>query len=180
MVYVLFGNGFEEIEALAACDILRRGGVDVTTVSISGQPVVGAHQIPVQTDAVLSQVDFDALEMIMLPGGWDGVMNIMACDAAMALVERAWKAERYVAAICAAPMALARLHITDGRMATCYPGLEEHMGSARLQDADAVRDGRLITGRAPGAAIPFALKLVETLKGSAAAAEVAGGLVWSN
>ena len=178
MVYVLFDNGFEEIEALSACDILRRGGVEVKSVSVSTQPVVGAHQIPVTTDLMLSEVEPEKMEMVVIPGGWDGVMNLLANEGALSLVQRAWDDGKYTAAICAGPMVLAKLHITDGKRSTCYPGLEKELGSAVMQDADAVQDGRVITGRAPGAAIPFALKLVEVLKGTAAAATVAEGLVW--
>ncbi|MBQ1281952.1 MAG: DJ-1/PfpI family protein [Oscillospiraceae bacterium] len=177
MVYILLGDGFEEIEALATCDILRRGGVDTALAALSGTSAMGAHQICVQADLPLAEIDFDALEMVIIPGGWGGVKAIEACDAAMALIEKAWNAGRYVAAICAGPTALAKLHITDGKQATCYPGLEDMMGSAVMQAADAVQDGKLITGRAPGAAIPFALKVLAELKGEEKAAEIAAGLV---
>ena len=178
MVYVFLGNGFEEIEALSVCDILRRGGVEVQTLSVSGQPVQGAHGIPVLADLPVAEASRDNVDMVVLPGGWGGVQAIEASEAAMALTKWAWDECKFVAAICAGPTALAKLHITDGRNATCYPGLEELMGSAKMQPgAAAVQDGMLITGEAPGAAVPFALKLLEALKGADAAAEVAAGLV---
>ena len=171
MVYILLGDGFEEMEALCACDILRRGGAAVTTLSVSGQPVRGAHGIAVTADRTVEEASMRDLEMVVLPGGLGGV-------SAMDLIARAWAADRYVAAICAGPTALAELHITDGRRATCYPGLEPEMGTARMQPgAQVVRDGRLITGEAPGAAMAFGLALLEALKGPETAAAVAAGLV---
>ena len=178
MVYVFLGNGFEEMEALSACDILRRGGVEVQTLSVSGQPVLGAHGIPVLADLPVTEASRDNVDMVVLPGGWGGVQAIEASEAAMALTKWAWDEGKYVAAICAGPTALAKLHITDGKKATCYPGLEHLMGSAEMQPgAAAVQDGRLITGEAPGAAVAFGLKLLEALKGSDEAAKVAADLV---
>ena len=178
MVYMLLGNGFEEMEALAPCDILRRAEAEVKLVSVSGQPVMGAHGIAVQADCMIGDVTAEAGDMVVIPGGWGGVKSIEACDAAMALVKDAWDKGCYVAAICAGPTALAKLHITDGKEATCYPGLEELMGTARMQPGCAVvQDGRLITGEAPGAAMAFGLRLLETLKGSDAAKAIADGMV---
>ena len=178
MVYVFLGNGFEEMEALSACDILRRGGVEVQTLSVSGQPVLGAHGIPVLADLPAAEASRENVEMVVLPGGWGGVQAIGASEEAMALTKWAWDEGKYVAAICAGPTALAKLHITDGKKATCYPGLENLMGSAEMQPgAEVVQDGRLITGEAPGAAVAFGLKLLEVLKGSDEAARVAADLV---
>lgn len=178
MVYILLGDGFEEMEGLSACDILRRAGVEVKTLSVSGQPVMGSRGIPVLADLPITEASREDVDMVVLPGGWGGVKAIEACDAAMELVRWAWEQEKYVAAICAGPTALAKLHITDGKNATCYPGLEDMMGTARMHPGTAVvQDGKLITGEAPGAAYGFALKLVEVLKGSETAKEVAADLV---
>ena len=178
MVYLFLGNGFEEIEALATCDILRRGEVEVKTVSVSGQPVMGAHGIPVMADLTMEGIDRSAIEMVILPGGWGGVKAIEANEAAMQLIKWAWDNGKYVAAICAGPTALAKLHITDNKHATCYPGLEDMMGSAVMQlGAQVAQDGKLITGEAPGAAIPFALKLLEVLKGAKAVRKLSSDLV---
>lgn len=178
MVYVLLGNGFEEVEALAPCDILRRADVEVKLVSVNGQPVMGAHGIAVAADLDIADVSAEAKDMVVIPGGWGGVKSIEACEAAMQLVEQAWNKGAYVAAICAGPTALAKLHITDGKQATCYPGLEDMMGTADMQPGCAVvQDGRLITGEAPGAAIAFGLKLLEVLKGQDAAKAIADAMV---
>lgn len=178
MVYIFLGDGFEEMEGLSACDILRRGGVEVQTLSVSGQPVMGSRGIPVLADLSVSEASREQVDMVVLPGGWGGVKAVEACDAAMELIQWAWEQNKYVAAICAGPTALAKLHITDGKKATCYPGLEDQMGSAKMQPGAAVvQDGMLITGEAPGAAYAFALKLLEVLQGSEAAKAVAADLV---
>lgn len=178
MVYLLLGDGFEEVEALTACDILRRGGVEVGTLSVSGQPVMGAHGIPVLADQMVKKADREEPEMVVLPGGWGGVQSIEGCTQAMELIRWAWDHGKYVAAICAGPTALAKLGIPEGKKATCYPGLENQMGGALMQPgAMVVQDGRLITGQAPGAAMAFALKLLEVLKGSETVKQVADGLV---
>lgn len=178
MVYILLGNGFEEMEAMAPCDILRRGEVEVTLVSVSGQPVLGAHGIAVKADCMVQDLHLQQEDTVVLPGGWGGVKAVEANEAAMKLLADAWQLGCRVAAICAGPTALAQLHITDGKKATCYPGLENLMGAAEMQlGAAVVCDGRLITGEAPGAAVAFGLALLEAEKGSDAAKAVADGLV---
>lgn len=178
MVYIILGTGFEPIEALCPCDILRRGGVEVKLVGIGARLVEGGQGITVQADCTLEEADFDACEMIVLPGGLGGVASIRESKRAMDAVKKAYDDGKFVGAICAAPMILAELHITDGKTATVYPGCEERMGSAICVSQDAVRDGRVITGRALGAAAPFGLELLRALKGDAAAQKVAGDIVY--
>jgi 4-methyl-5(b-hydroxyethyl)-thiazole monophosphate biosynthesis len=178
MVYILLGTGFEETEAVAPCDILRRAGIPVQFVGLSGREVQGAHGIGVCADVTVDELDYDALDMIVLPGGMGGVNSILACPAALDAVRFAWENDRYVAAICAAPTVLAALGVTDGRKATCYPGLEGRMGSADMQGTATVADGKLLTGAGPGTAIDFGLLLVRALKGEAAAKKVYDGLVY--
>ena len=141
MVYMILGTGFEPMEAIAPCDILRRGGVEVQLAGI-------------------------------------GVHSILACDTAMNFIRLAYEDGKYIAAICAAPTILAQLHITDGRKATCYPGLEEKMGAAVMTACGAVQDGRVITGRAAGSADEFGLLCLQALKGKAAADQVAADIVY--
>jgi len=170
MVYVLLGTGFEEMEALAPVDLLRRAGIDVLTVGVTGKIVYGGHNIGVEADILLEEMDLTALEMIVLPGGLGGVASARASQGAMDALKFAWENDKFVAAICAGPTVLADLHITDGKQATCYPGCEQQMGSAvTVSDAPCVRDGKLITGASAGCAVPFSLTLVEALKGSDAA-----------
>lgn len=173
MVYVLLGTGFEETEAIAPLDLLRRAGAEVLTVGVNGKTVYGSHGIGVEADILLEEMDLTALEMIVLPGGLGGVASVRASSAAMEALRFAWENDKYVAAICAGPTVLADLHITDGLNAVCYPGCESGMGSAHMvPDAACVRDGKLITGTSAGCAIPFGLALVAALKGEQAAASV--------
>ena len=177
MVYVLLGTGFEETEAIAPIDLLRRAGVDVLTVGIQGKLVYGSHGIGVEADITLEQMDLTALEMIVLPGGLGGVKSIRESRAAMDAVQFAWENGKFVAAICAGPTVLAQLGITDGLEAVCYPGCEEEMGSARMVTAPCVHSGRVITGTSAGCAVPFGLALVAALKGQAEADRIAKQIV---
>lgn len=177
MVYLLLGTGFEETEAIAPVDLLRRAGVAVSTVGINGKVITGSHGIPVTADLTLEQMDLSTLDMIVLPGGLGGVASIQACPAALDAVRFAWEQGKFVAAICAGPTILASLGITQGRNATCYPGCEAQMGSANLLPQAAVTDGRLITGTSAGCAIPFGLALIVALKGQPAADAVARQIV---
>ena len=173
MVYVLLGTGFEEMEALTPVDLMRRAGIDVLTVGVTGKIVYGGHNIGVEADILLEEMDLTQLDMIVLPGGLGGVASARASQGAMDALKFAWENDKFVAAICAGPTVLADLHITDSKQATCYPGCEEQMGSANMHnDVPCIRDGKLITGASAGCAIPFALALIEALKGSEAAKAV--------
>lgn len=177
MVYMLLGTGFEETEAIAPLDLMRRAGIDVQTIGLNGKTILGSHKIPVVADLEIPQLDVSDAEMIVLPGGLGGVASISACDAALTAVRQVWDAGRYVAAICAAPTILAKLGITDGRRATCYPGCEDQMGSAVMVKEAAVTDGKCITGTSAGCAVPFGLALIEALKGAEQARAIAEQIV---
>ena len=178
MVYVLLGTGFEEVEAITPVDLLRRAGATVMTVGLNGKTVYGGHNIGIEADITLGEMDLTDLEMIVLPGGLGGVASIRGSQEAMDAVRFAWDNGKFVAAICAGPTVLADLGITDGRNATCYPGCETGMGAAKVQaGAASVRDGKLITGTSAGCAIPFALTLIEALKGKEAAEAIAKQIV---
>lgn len=173
MVYMLLGNGFEEMEAIAPIDLLRRAGVEVMTVGINGKQITGSHKIIVETDITLGELDFMNMEMIIIPGGLGGVASLRASREALEALRFGWENGKYVAAICAGPTVLADLAITDGKKATCYPGQEKNMGKACMQEnAAVVTDGRLITGTSAGCAIPFGLALVAALRGDEAAETV--------
>ena len=178
MVYVLLGTGFEETEAIAPIDLMRRAGIDVVTVGIQDKTIVGGHGIPVVADITLEEMDLTQMDMIVLPGGLGGVASVKGSAMAQDAVRFAWENEKWVAAICAAPTVLAMLGITSGKHATCYPGCEADMGSAIMEENKAyVMDGKLITGTSAGCAIPFGLALVAALKGQQAADEVAQQIV---
>ena len=166
MVYMLLGTGFEETEAIAPLDLLRRAGVDVMTVGVNGKIVYGSHNIGIEADILLSEMDLTNLEMIILPGGLGGVTSVRASQEALNALRFAWDNDKFVAAICAGPTVLADLGITSGKNATCDPGCEGGMGDAvMVPGIAAIRDGRLITGTSAGCAIPFGLELVKALKG---------------
>ena len=177
MVYMLLGTGFEETEAIAPLDLLRRAGIEVQTVGVNGKIVYGGHGIGIEADITIDEMDLSAMEMIVLPGGLGGVASIKASEQAMNAVRFSWEKGKYVAAICAGPTILAALGITDGKKATCYPGCEEQMGNAIMVSAAAVTDGRVITGTSAGCAVPFGLQLIAALKGQEAADTIARQIV---
>lgn len=177
MVYVLLGAGFEEVEAIAPVDLLRRGGVQVLTVGVNGKVVTGGHGIGVAADITLEELDLTDLEMIVVPGGLGGVASIRASQGAMDAIEFAWKNGKYTAAICAGPTVLADLGITTGKKAVCYPGCENGMNGATIVSSAAVTDGKLITGTSAGCAVSFGLELLRALKGEAAAKTIAEQIV---
>ena len=178
MVYVLLGTGFEEMEAIAPIDLLRRAGIPTLTVGVDGKIIKGSHGIGIEADITIDEMDLTDLEMIVLPGGLGGVATARSSEKAMNALRFAWENDKFVAAICAGPTVLADLGITDGRKATCYPGCESGMGQADMvADAPCVRDGKLITGTSAGCAVPFALMLIEALKGTEEAQRVAQQIV---
>ena len=178
MVYVLLGTGFEEVEAIAPVDLMRRAGIEVQTVGITGKTVAGSHKIPVEADILPENMDLESMDMIVLPGGLGGVASARASQAALDALRWGWEHDRFVAAICAGPTVLADLGIPDGKKATCFPGCEGQMGKAdMIPGVAALRDGKLITGTSAGCAVPFALELIKALKGSEAADKVAKQIV---
>jgi len=173
MVYILLGEGFEEVEAVAPVDILRRADIEALTVSLTGDLLVrGGHGIAVQADITINEVVFDDIEMLVLPGGGGGVESIASSPAAMDLILRVWNAEKKLAALCAAPSLLARLDILNGLAVVCYPVVYEEIKAAggNLQpELPVVTVGNLTTGKAAGTAIDFGLELVAVLRGREAA-----------
>lgn len=173
MVYIVLGKGFEETEAIVPGDLLRRAKVPVCYAGIGGVKVQGSHGITVEADCTVEEMDLTNLDMIVLPGGLGGVKSIRDCRMVLDAVRFAYENDKFVAAICAAPTVLAELHITDGRKATCYPGMEGQMGKAQMvENAASVRDGKVITGTSAGCSIPFAKMLVEAMADSEAAEDV--------
>ena len=178
MVYVLLGPGFEEIEALTPVDLLRRANVEVKTVGLNGKTVYGGHGIGVVCDLTIEELDVRDARMIVLPGGLGGVASIRGCDKALEAVKAVYEAGSYVAAICAGPTVLAQLGLLTGVKATCYPGQIPNMRDAAVvENAACVTDGRIITGTSAGTAVPFALALIEALRGSETAKAIADQIV---
>lgn len=172
MVYVLLGTGFEEVEAIAPIDLMRRAGIQVLTAGVDGKAITGSHGITLEADITLDQMDLTDLEMIVLPGGLGGVATARSSQAALDALRFAYENDKYVAAICAGPTVLAELGIIGAKKATCYPGCESGMADATIVEAPCVTEGKLITGASAGCAIAFALALITALKGSEVAQQI--------
>lgn len=173
MVYVFLADGFEEIEALAPVDILRRAGLQVRTVGVGGREIAGAHGIRITADMAQQDVDLVAqpAEMVVLPGGMPGAKNLEASPAVRRAVEFCVETDACLAAICAAPSILGHWGVLKGHTATCYPGFESELG-CRLGDAPVVQSGRITTARGAGVAVDFGLQLVSVLCGPEKSEEV--------
>ena len=183
MVYVFLAEGFEEIEALTPVDLLRRAGVAVKTVSIdeTSNIVVGARGISVNADITISEVEYDTAELIVLPGGMPGTINLTKCDSLMSKVDEYAKSGdvcKRVAAICAAPSKiLGERGLLNGKKATCYPGMEGGMSGATAVTDSVVTDGNITTSRGMGTAVDFAVELVALICGKEKASEIRNSAV---
>ena len=173
MVYLFLANGFEEIEALCPLDLLRRAGVDVTTVSVGGgEWVQGSHGICVQADLPDAMYRDSKPEMVILPGGMPGAKNLDASATVDQALRAAVSSGGYIAAICAAPMVLGHRGYLEGKNAICFPGFESELKGANISGSKVVRDGKVITAAGMGVALEFGLALVSALKGEQVAEEL--------
>ncbi len=165
MIYLFLANGFEEIEALCPLDLLRRAGLDVTTVGVGGADlIVGAHGIAVQADMPDTMYRDAKPDMVILPGGMPGSRNLDASRTVDVALRAAHACGGYLAAICAAPMVLGKRGYLAGKRAVCFPGFEAYLEGAAVADTRVVRDGRIITAAGMGVALDFGLELVAALK----------------
>ena len=171
MVYVLLADGFEEVEAIEPIDILKRGGVEVKTVGVTGRAVTGAHGICVIPDIEIKDTDVENMELLMLPGG-GGHELLDASNAVHALISYAVVNGIYVSAICAAPSILGKKMLLQGKKATCFPGYEKFLYGAEVVPDKAVIDGKFITGKGAGAASEFGFAMLSVLKDKATADKV--------
>lgn len=175
-VLVFLTTGFEEIEALATVDILRRGDVIVQTVSLENNTtVVGSHNIPVIADILFSEIDFSDITMLVLPGGTTRYNEHEGLKQELIKFNQA---NKQIAAICASPMVLGGLGLLKDKHATCYPGFEQYLEGATLDTNKAVVvQDNITTGRGPGLTFDFALELLEKIQGKEKRQEVAKGLL---
>lgn len=177
-VLVPLAEGFEEVEAVAIVDVLRRAGLTVRVAGLTGKLVTGSHGIALQADCTLDEVDAGSLAMIVLPGGQPGTNNLKRDPRVLGLVRELEGSGRRVGAICAAPKVLAAAGILEGRAATSHPGVRSELGGARVVDEPrVVRAGKVITSQGPGTALEFALAIVADLCGEAEARELAGKML---
>ena len=172
MIYLFLAEGFEEVEALCPLDLLRRAGLSVTTVGVGGVQITGAHGITVKADLPDTDYNDDAPDLIFLPGGMPGTLNL----AKSPVVERAIRAavanNAYLAAICAAPSILGDMGLLNGKEAICYPGFEERLTGAVISGKRVVQDGTIITAAGMGVATEMGLLLVSLLCGKTKAEEL--------
>ena len=164
MIYVFLAEGFEEIEALTPVDLLRRCELDVKTVGINSNIIRSSRGIPVITDLDANEIVLDdKLQMIVLPGGMPGTLNLEKSQKVQDAIDFCVKNDIYIAAICAAPSILGHKGLLDNKKATCFPGYESELKGAELSEDLVCKDGKIITGKGAGASIEFSLALVETL-----------------
>lgn len=173
MVYVFLADGFEEIEALTPVDILRRGGVEVVTVGVTGRDVISAHNITVTSDIMEEEIaDFDGVEAIVLPGGIPGTTNLEESNVVKSAVEYCSENNILIGAICAAPSILGHMGLLKGKRATAFPSFQKELDGAVCKNEFIEKDGKIITARGMGVSIEFGLELLEELKGSETANSV--------
>lgn len=163
MVYVFLADGFEESEAIVPWDILKRGGLDVKTVGVTGEYVTGSHNLTVKTDIALDDVSEEKGDMFILPGGMPGTVNLDENDKVREIVSNAYNKGKIIGAICAAPMVLGKMGILKGKKATCFPGFEEYLDGAEVVRDHAVRSGNVVTSSGAGGAFHFGFTLLATV-----------------
>ncbi len=171
MIYVLLADGFEEVEAIEPIDIMRRAGLEVVTVGVENKNVKGAHGITVIADILADEVEYEEMELLMLPGGV-GYEILDKNQTVEELIEYATKNGIYIAAICAAPSILGKRGLLDGKSATCFPGFEQFLKGAKITGDKVVKDGKIITAKGAGAAAEFGFEIVKTLKNKETAEEL--------
>lgn len=173
MIYVFLADGFEETEALVPVDLMRRAELEVTTVGIGSCVIRGSHGIPVVTDIDDGQITVDDnTDMIMLPGGMPGTLNLEKSQAVQNAIDYCAQNDKYIAAICAAPSVLGKKGLLKGKEAICFPGFEQFLEGAALSEKSVVRDGMIITAKGAGVAVQFGLELVKVLAGEQMAQKI--------
>ncbi len=172
--YIFLADGFEEIEAITPIDLLRRANIEITSVSISNsKTVIGAHNISIAADAIFSEVNFEAADLLILPGGMPGTKNLDAHAGLKYILEQQASQGKLIAAICAAPSILGKMNLLKDKEAICYPGFEDQLIGTSLSERKVVQSGAFITAMGAGVAIEFSLKIIENLKGKAVADQIA-------
>lgn len=178
--YEFLANGFEDIEALGPVDILRRGGVEVKTVSIGeGLMVESAHGVQVKADMLMADADLSDADLLLVPGGMPGAKNIDEHEGVRQALLKHAQGGKLTGAICAGPMVLGHLGLLRGRRATCYPGFEGELDGASYTAEQATVDGNIVTGKGPGATFEYAYTLLKLLKGERIVEELKSGMMYT-
>lgn len=175
---MFLADGFEEVEALAPLDLMRRAGLTVTTVGVGGKEITGAHKITVSADITEAEFDGSDAAMIFLPGGMPGTLNLAGCDTVINAIKDAERRDIYIAAICAAPSILGDMGLLAGKEAICYPGFEDRLKGAMISKSRVVCDGKIITAAGMGVAIDLGLKIVSLFCGEEKASSLKKSVVY--
>lgn len=164
MFYMFFADGFEEVEAIAALDVIRRAKIEIESVGIGSKQITGSHGITVICDKTDSDVDVSVnLEGIILPGGMPGTINLLNSETVNFFIDYCNKNNLYLCAICAAPMILGKKGLLKGKKAVCFPGFEDELSGAVISDEYVCADGKIITSKGMGSAVKFGLAIVEAV-----------------
>ena len=179
MIYMFLAEGFEEIEALCPLDLMRRASLEVTTVGVGSAFITGAHGITVKADIVDTELSYSSLDMIFLPGGMPGTLNLAASETVITAINDAYRANAYIAAICAAPSILGDMGLLKGKKAVCYPGFEDRLTGAEIPDQDVVLDGKILTAKGMGVALKMGLEIVKIFCGEETAKNLSHAVIAS-
>lgn len=180
-IYTFLATGFEEVEALGPIDVCRRAGLEVITVSITDElTVVGAHGVGIVADTMFADNDYSDADMLFLPGGMPGATNLNAHEGLCKVILAHHQADKALAAICAAPMVYGNLGLAQGKKMTCYPGFEQYLTGADYTAALVERDGLMLTGKGPAAALGLGYAIVEHFCGKDAADQLRQGMMYKH
>lgn len=174
MFYMFLADGFEETEALATLDVMRRAGLEVSTVGVTGEYVTGSHNITVKADITTESVRYENIEGVVLPGGMPGTLNLEASQTVTDCVKYCYENDKIVSAICAAPSILGHMGMLEGRKATCFPGFETELKGAEYTSKHTETDGKVITAKGAGCAIEFGHAIVSVAISKEVADKVIG------
>lgn len=179
-IYLFMAEGSEEVESLGVIDIVRRAGMPIQIVSVTGSRMVsGSHGVKIEADLLMEEADLDRASLLVLPGGLPGTYNLDACPLLKEAIGRQFEAGKPLAAICAAPLIFGRLGLLQGRRATCYPGFEKELTGAEYTAALVEKDGQILTGKGPAAVFEFGYAIVEWLGSREQADALRAGMLYS-
>jgi len=177
--YIFLAEGFEDIEALGAVDVLRRAGLPVVTVSVTGELCVRTcHHVGVLADVLFEHCDFSDAALLYLPGGLPGATNLAEHRGLREVIFRHYESGRTLAAICAAPLVYGRMGLLEGHQATCYPGFESELRGATCEGVLVTEDGQFLLGKGPGAVLRLSYAIVARFVSKEKAAEICAGMLY--
>lgn len=172
MFYMFLADGFEETEALVTLDMLRRAGIEVKTVGVGATVISGTHGIRVFADITENEVCTDGCEGVILPGGMPGTENLYSSECVNGVTDYCFNNDKFICAICAAPVIPGRKGLLKGHSAVCFPGFEDELDGAELKNTPCVKSGNIITAKGAGCVFEFSYEIISAVKGKEKAEEV--------